>query len=171
MSSIVFVSPTGHWHPRPNDAYGSGSYGASRKRFRDGRTIRESHPGLDLFIEPGDTVLSPVVGQIFRHIRCYSSGIGAEHYTGISIDASWCRIELLYVGFNPDALTVGTYVEAGEIIGRAQDLRTRYPARDGNEPITPHIHLEFIRIDPAAVWAAMGIIQRVRTLSESVRNL
>lgn len=172
MSSIVFVSPTGGWLPRENDSYGSGRYGASRKRIRNGRVVRQTHPGLDLYVVPGRQVVSPVVGQVFRHIQCYSDGPGADHFTGISIDASWCRIELLYVGFDKDVVPVGHVLDAGDPVGTAQDLRTRYPAGPGGrQAITPHIHIEFVRIDPAAVWAATGIIKKAGILAEALRDI
>jgi hypothetical protein len=133
--------------------------------------VRYTHPGIDLFIEPGRPVLSPVVGDIFRHIKCYGKGPGSEHYTGLAINAAWCRVEILYVGFNPDDVPVGKVVDAGEKIGLAQDLRTRYPGKQGGGAITPHIHLEFIRIDPAAVWAATGVFRQAEALAKTLRDI
>jgi hypothetical protein len=169
--NIVFVSPTGSWLPRHDDSYGNGLYGASRAKVVNNKVVRYTHPGLDLHIKPGRPVFSPVVGDIFRHIRCYSSGPGSDHFTGLAINCTWCRIELLYVGFNPDAVPVGKAVDAGEEIGLAQDLRTRYPKRGDKEPITPHIHIEFVRVDPGAVWAAIGVIKQAESLAKYLRNV
>jgi hypothetical protein len=169
--NIVFVSPTGTWSPRDGDSYGSGLYGASRSRILDNRVVRYTHPGIDLKVQPGRPIVSPVVGDIFRHIKCYGKGPGSDHYTGLAINATWCRIELLYVGFNPDAVPVGKMVDAGEQIGIAQDLRTRYPKRGGKDAITPHIHLEFVRIDPGAVWAATGVIKQAEYLAQYLRTV
>jgi hypothetical protein len=171
MGTIVFVSPTGSWNTRETDSYGNGQYGAPRSRVYNNKVIRYTHPGLDLFIKPGKPVLSPVVGDVFRHIRCYSTGVGADYYTGLSINATWCRVELLYVGFNPDAMPVGKALDVGEEIGVAQDLRTRYPKRGDREPITPHIHIEFVRIDPSAVWAAVRVINQALALATDLRKV
>lgn len=162
MSSIVFRSPTGSWLPRYQDQCGSGLFGASRKRVKGGKTVRYTHKGLDLYREPGQPVFSPTICEVFRHVQCYEN---TRHFTGLELDAPWCRIKLLYVTFDPEAMPVGKELGAGDQIGRAQDIRARHPG------ITPHIHLEFTRIDPSAVWAAMGIIAKAEDLAKALRNI
>lgn len=168
MSSIVFRSPTGGWLTRPSDDYGNGAYGASRKRTRNDRTERYTHRGVDLYIEAGQPVFAPTVCEVHRHIQCYPD---TKEFTGLELDAAWCRVKILYVAFDPAEMAVGRALDAGETIGKAQELRERYPSRPGRRSITPHIHFEFTRIDPAAVWATASLIRKAEELARELRNI
>lgn len=161
MKPVVFVSPTESWIPRGTDRRGCGDYGASRKRVEGDRVRRYAHRGLDLYADPGRPIVSPTICEVNRHIRVYSD---TAHYTGLELEAPWCRIKLLYVSFEPDAVPLGKELNAGEQIGLAQDIRGRYPG------ITPHVHLEFVSIDPQAVWEASGLVRRVENLCAFLRD-
>ncbi len=53
---------------------------------------------------------------------------------------------------NPDTNIVGSVVNAGDRLGIAQDLTTKYPAKNGHSAITNHVHVRTsfrnINIDP-----------------------
>lgn len=119
------ISPTG-MGPRADDPWGSGKFGAPRSS--GGR--RYAHQGLDVECRPGNPVTAPVTGILVREARPY-----AGPYSGVLIDAGWCRVKLFY--FEPDRSLFGTLVQQGQVLGVAQDVATpRYPG------MTPHIHTE-----------------------------
>jgi hypothetical protein len=94
------------------------------------------HRGLDLIAEPGEIVFSPIDGTIDREAIPYAND---PRYRGVVItgtgDWQGYEVKLFYV----DGLFSGP-VQAGSIIGRAQDLRAKYSG------ITNHIHVE-VRMD------------------------
>jgi murein DD-endopeptidase MepM/ murein hydrolase activator NlpD len=108
-----------------NDATGNGQFGAARGA--------RTHAGLDLLCSPGQEVVSPIEGVVTRWLHPYSDD---DYLTGILIEGRECNVRLYYV--RPLDGLIGVRVNAGEPIGRAQDVRTHYPGA----PMLPHVHLE-----------------------------
>jgi len=113
---------------RSTDDYGSGQFGAPRKRKHG----REPHAGLDIQARPGEEVFSPIKGEIVREGFPYGDDLSFRYVVIRGVD-KWSnyKIRLFYV----EGLFSGK-VAPGAIVGRAQNLILRYPM------ITNHIHLE-----------------------------
>src|SRR5229473_7531345 len=109
---------------RATDRWGSGQFGA----FRTGH----KHQGLDVGAPPGAQICAPIEGQVIRESIPYK---GDSHFRGIVINGSgsWSgyEVKLFYV----NGIICGQ-VNAGQVVGFAQDLSTRYPG------ITNHVHME-----------------------------
>jgi len=122
----TLANPTGH-DLRGEDAYGAGFYGASRA------SGTRRHRGADYLAEPGEIVRAPIAGVVQRIGFAYR---GDERYRYVEVaDAMTQRdVRVLYVG---PLVQLGAIVEAGDPIGRAQDLSARYP-----RGITNHVHVE-----------------------------
>ncbi len=96
--------------------------------------------------EPGEIVRAPITGVVQRIGFAYR---GDERYRYVELtDANTERdVRVLYVG---PLVQLGAIVEAGDPIGRAQDLSARYP-----RGITNHVHVELSQsgalTDPAGL--------------------
>lgn len=124
---------------RNTDAYGSGAFGASR----DGGARK--HLGRDYISVLGDPVVAPVAGKVRRIIeRCYPDN---DTLKGLEIGGERATVKLLYV---EPGVTVGLRVEAGDIIGTAQDVAAYHEARSKKGGrMTNHVHCELrIVVDP-----------------------
>lgn len=121
---------------REVDGYGSGEFGARRKRS-DGTIYY--HEGVDIVTTPGETVVSPVDGTYVRPATPYSDD---PRYSGAVIKTEdGAEVKVLYIKPAPD-LKPGDKVEAGKTpIGTAQDITPKYPPRNG-KPMTNHIHIQ-----------------------------
>ncbi|MFP5263085.1 MAG: peptidoglycan DD-metalloendopeptidase family protein [Blastocatellia bacterium] len=106
------------------DRYGSGQFGASRGN--------RAHHGLDIMARPGESVLSPIDGDVIRESMPYPQD---PRYRGLVIRGTgqWdgYEVKMFYV-----LGILSGQVKAGQIIGTAQDLSGRYPG------ITNHVHIE-----------------------------
>lgn len=122
----TLANPTGH-DVRGEDAYGAGLFGASRAAGA------RRHRGADYVAEPGEIVRAPITGVVQRIGFAYR---GDERYRYIELTNTVTQrdVRVLYVG---PLVQVGAIVEAGDPIGRAQDLSARYP-----RGITNHVHVE-----------------------------
>jgi len=107
---------------RGADAQGEGHFGASR-----GNRL---HVGADFVAEVGSPVRAPISGVVNRVGYCYSDDLTYRLVEIVNEDYV-CRV--LYV---LPAIAEGTQVDAGDVIGTAQDLRPRYRG------ITPHVHCD-----------------------------
>ena len=99
---------------RDRDAHGSGQFGASRRRAGE---VRSSHEGSDYQTYPEEPVQSPIGGAVRL-----SSPFGPDSpFRRVRIENEAGQlVKVFYV--RPLDVVVGMRVEAGEIIGRAQDL-------------------------------------------------
>lgn len=113
-----------------SDSMGDGKFGASR-----GSRL---HLGLDLTCVAGEGVIAPHSGTITREVLPYA---GDNHFSGIEIMSDLFISHLLYV--KPLAGSIGDKVEAGDLIGTAQDIQKRY-----GDKMNPHIHWKLM-INPA----------------------
>jgi len=127
------------------DSWGSGVFGASR----DGGS--RQHLGLDFTSVTGDAVVAPFPGKVSHVGVAYPGSIlGSIHIQGSGEFAAW-RAKLLYV--RPDAGLMGRVVEAGDVIGDAQDVATYWATQEPHRAgaMTNHVHLEIIVTEPRNV--------------------
>lgn len=112
-----------------NDAAGSGHFGAPR-----GNRI---HQGLDLLVEPGQEVLSPVTGRFIRQGWPYAND---RRFHLVVLNGEGYEVKLLYV--KPiEGLVPGTPVHRGQVVGMAEDVASKYGGS-----MLPHVHVEVRRI-------------------------
>jgi hypothetical protein len=121
---------------RGRDAYGSGKFGASRKR--NGK--KDTHRGADFLSRPGQAVTAPVAGRIIRFVqRVYRDD---SRFQGIVIETTGgFTITLFYV--SPAKALLGKDVMIGDPIGLAQDLVEKYPDK-GMGAISNHVHVQVL---------------------------
>lgn len=105
------------------DGSGDGHYHASR--------TGHSHEGLDLLVEPGAPVHSPVDGTVARIANVYQD---STRYKGVVIESAVHEVKLFYV---VPAVHAGDYVKAGDVVGYAQAISDRYGGG-----MLDHIHVE-----------------------------
>jgi len=122
-------NPTGGKVRGCDTEYGCGNYGASRGSRK--------HDGSDYESVPGQEIVSPVNGEIIRGSNPYKND---PSYNGVFIrSAEGKSVWVWYL--SPDKGIIGSKVQEGDRIGTAQDLTTKYPAKNGNPAITNHIHV------------------------------
>lgn len=97
--------------------------------------------GLDIVAEPGEQILCPCDGVIYREAIPYRNdsilrGVAMRGPPGF-------EIKIFYV----EGFVLGS-VSAGQPIGYAQNLKVKYPG------ITNHVHLE-VHVDGSPVDPAM----------------
>lgn len=119
------------------DAAGSGAFGSSRKRKRNGvwQSVPAAHQGLDILTRPGQIIASPITGKIIAVGVAYSDD---NRYSSIMIQGDdQCyqsiRVKLLYVQPN---VVQGQTVIRGQSIGLSQNISLKYS--DANN----HVHIE-----------------------------
>lgn len=113
-------------HPfkrRKCDAFGCGSYGASRD------SGKREHKGLDILSTPGQPVFAPFGGKV-RTFRPYPD---YPLLDGVSIQGKAYTAKTMYV---LPVVKTGDRVRAGQLVGYAQSLQVKYPG------ISDHIHQE-----------------------------
>lgn len=125
------ISPTGHG-VRGYDKWGSGLYGASRGGKR--------HKGADFICIPGQEVSAPTKGMVIRIAYPYAEPYKDIMYSGIVLRANDCEIKMFY--FELLKTILKTTVEAGQLIGHAQDISVKYPG------MIPHVHMQIDSINP-----------------------
>ena len=106
---------------------------------RDGGARR--HEGMDFVAAPGEEIQAPIGGIVTRVLYPYA---GDRRLTGVEIvDEAGQSAKVFYL--SPLSAALGMRVEAGDVIGFAQDLQVRYgPA------MTNHVHVE-IRVSGKVV--------------------
>lgn len=122
------ISPTG-MGIRTWDDFGSGYFGVGRGDHL--------HDGVDFICKPGQTVVAPFTGRIVRLAYPYAD----KTYGGLVLDDGRLCVKMFYM--EPISEFIGTWVDAGDPIGRAQDISKKHGAG-----MTPHIHLEIAGCDP-----------------------
>jgi leukocyte cell-derived chemotaxin-2 len=109
---------------RDVDRYGSGQFKAPRNHRK--------HNGLDIKSEKGETLFSPIEGDITKNIIVYPKDLSLK---GVEImgKEKWeeYKIKIFYV-----IGEISGRVSPGDRIGIVQDLNKKYPH------ITNHIHME-----------------------------
>ena len=128
-------TPTESGNSRDRDGYGRGDFGVSR----DGGARR--HEGMDFITAPGEEIQAPIGGVVKRVLYPYA---GDTRLTGVEIvNEAGQSAKIFYV--NPLSVAIGMRVDAGDVIGYAQDLHVKY-----NQTMTNHVHVE-IRVSGKVV--------------------
>lgn len=129
---------------RKCDRYGCGTFGASR----DGGSRK--HNGMDVISREGQPVFAPFGGKV----RTFNPYKGYTALDGIEISGRVYKVKLMYV---LPAVNNGDIVKAGQVIGWAQSLQSKYPG------IPDHIHCEVWAsgraLNPSGYFPADSIIQ------------
>lgn len=123
---------------RDTDAYGSGTFAASR----DGGS--RAHLGRDYVAQAGDDVLAPIDGTVRRIVKAYpDADLG-----GVEIDGPTCRVKMLYL--RPE-VPAGMKVRRGQKIGTAQDVAAYHEKKSPRSGrMVNHVHVELMLwVDPA----------------------
>ena len=125
---------------RPPDKWGDGTFGASR----DG--VARAHMGLDLAVWPGMPVYPPAECKVIREAPPYADDARFGGLLLRLVDDADGVVEIKMFYLSPVPGIVGRHVTSADVIGYAQDLRSKYAG------ITPHVHIEVtkqgVRIDP-----------------------
>lgn len=140
----LLVNPVLNGKARGSDRWGSGSFGAARGA--------RQHNGLDIAVVKGADVSSPIDGVVVRKAYPYASDLS---YTGVLIEGAGVHagitVKMFYI--SPLESVIGFHVKAGDKIGSAQDLASKY------SDITNHIHVEVVKdgvvIDPKRMLPGM----------------
>ena len=112
-----------------NDPAGLGHFGAPR-----GMRL---HQGLDLRVQPGEPVFSPVDGRFVRAGYPYRND---SRYRLAVLNGEGYEVKAMYVDPDP-SLKPGDPVKRGQRIGTAQDVAAKYGGQ-----LLPHVHVEVRRI-------------------------
>lgn len=126
---MIYTDPTGKGIRV--DLGGDGHYGAKRGK--------KKHRGLDFLCEPGQKVLSPLDSKFARIALPYEDDL---QWSGVLLVCGAVAVKIFYL--LPDVSLQGTWVQQGQVIGIAQDIREKYRPKDPGKPfhMRPHIHLE-----------------------------
>jgi hypothetical protein len=120
-------TPTESGNMRDHDAYGKGGFGESR----DGGA--RLHEGMDYVTAPGEEIQAPIGGIVKRQLSPYA---GDSRLTGVEIvNEAGQSAKIFYM--KPLNVAIGMRVNAGEVIGHAQDLHLKY-----KPTMTNHVHVE-----------------------------
>ena len=112
-----------------NDGWGQGRFGANRGG--------KQHDGTDLVVIPGQPIFSMIDGIVEKYEQPY---LRDPKWRGIQIANNQLRVELWYM--EPLHVKVGEFVQAGDLLGAAQDISIKYPPTE-KVPynMAPHIHV------------------------------
>ena len=149
--SLTIIAPS-RLGIRGHDDYGSGAFGAARKRHSAGAEehaiLKYAHKGADWIVVPGDLIPAPA------HVRQTLYGLAYPednrfHSIHLELieDMAW-QLKLLYCWNTAHLLQE---FEAGQPLAIAENIALRYPG------ITRHVHLEVrhlgILVDPMTLLA------------------
>ena len=112
------------------DAKGDGHFGSSRKGH--------VHQGVDLLVNEGDPVASPIDGRIVRYSSAYQD---TAVYRNIVIHGEGIEVKIMYATLAP-GLHIGDPVRRGQLVGEAQAVSRKY----GGPPMKDHLHVEARKI-------------------------
>jgi murein DD-endopeptidase MepM/ murein hydrolase activator NlpD len=124
---------------RNTDAYGSGTFGASRGT--------RTHGGLDIRAQPGDPAIAPISGRVVKiGIAYHGSDLGSLHIQGTGEYAD-ARVKMLYV---ETLVPINSTVKQGDVVGQVQDVAGYWADKSPRAGIMKnHVHLELtMRCDP-----------------------
>lgn len=103
------------------DSFGSGAYLASRGNRK--------HRGIDFSAMPGSLVEALAEGVVTKLGYAYPDDLSFR-YVEVT-DSNMVKVRYFYIS---PLVAVGNNIVIGDVIGKVQDLGTRYPG------ITPHVH-------------------------------
>ncbi|WP_230970326.1 M23 family metallopeptidase [Nitrogeniibacter aestuarii] len=142
--SPTLSNPINNGSRRGSDKWGSGHFAAPRGS--------RQHNGVDISASLGEAVLSPIDAKVVRVAYPYATDLSL---TGILLEGvgrhAGFTVKIFYM--SPEQSKIGKQVSAGERIGAAQSLLTKYPG------IKNHIHLEVrqngVVIDPQSLMPTL----------------
>ena len=128
--------------PRGTDAWGDGSFKASR-----GTRV---HKGIDYESTPGDAVFSPIDGTVTKLGYPYAPGDEITYRYVEVTDADDNKHRVFYI---EPSVSQGAAVDTNTVIGIAQDIAAKYSTPD--RVMKCHAHYDIIDkngdlIDPEA---------------------
>jgi hypothetical protein len=113
-----------------DDEWGNGQFGARRGT--------KKHDGVDLIVTPGQPIFSMISGAVEKYEQCY---LHDSRWRGVQIANTQLRVELWYMDPR-NTVAVDEFVNAGQMIGVAQDISVKYPpTKKIPHDMTPHIHV------------------------------
>ena len=127
------------------DRAGNGWFSASR----GGR----AHLGIDLYVEPGEILLSPCAGRFVRWGNPYT-GSSTYKLFEIAHDGCW-QVRVFYCEPLGGGLTP-LHIELRQKIARAQDITSRYP----DSGMLNHVHVECRTMDERVIPTGVRRIQK-----------
>ncbi len=133
LPPMVNPVPGGRMRGDDGPPYGSGAFGA-------GRTGRR-HEGVDIAVQPGETVVSPVSGTVSIGDPYGDDPKKRDIYQSVRIKTEDGHVVKVFYVKPGEGIENGAAVKAGQPIGTAQDLSRVYPPRDGGR-MTNHVHVE-----------------------------
>jgi len=134
------ISPTGLGIR--NDSKGSGVYGAKRGN--------RMHRGTDYFGHRFQNVVAPF--DMF--IKRISIPTSKSKMSGIAWMTQYAEGRMFYFEVKPEL--IGTMVEAGQVIGKLQDITTEY-----SEDMDCHLHFQYNSIDPEILAGLTEILGKI----------
>ena len=111
------------------DSGGSGRFGSPRGKRK--------HAGYDRLCIVGQDIIAPMGGKMVRSFPY----VDDKDYTGCAIWGEDFMVKLWY--FEPEESLLHTFVEAGQVIGNAQDISKKYGGK-----MQPHVHLGLWGLHP-----------------------
>lgn len=129
-----------------NDAAGKGSFGVDRENGK------RKHNGIDLLVNPGQFVHTPIPGTVVRYAAPYpeDSRWGGLLIQGLDEYADY-QVKIFYI---TPQVKPGQTLAMGTIIGKAQGISLKYSSN-----MLDHIHVEVYKngnlINPAAVLSVL----------------
>lgn len=128
------------------DSVGEGFFGASRGN--------RTHEGIDLLVNPGQAVHSPIPGTLARYATPYSTD---SRFSGVLIEGKdefeGYAVKIFYIS---PTVKPGTTLSENTVVGRAQAISMKY----GSNTLD-HVHVEIRKdgqlIDPATLLNVKSI--------------
>ena len=115
------------------DSRGDGHYLAPR----GGRL----HQGVDYVVIPDEHILMPFNGYMVREARPYPD----SNLSGCVLQSKDYTLKIFYM--EPYLHLRGAFLNAGTVIGKAQDVREKY-----GSSMTPHLHVELVSMNIDKLW-------------------
>jgi len=115
------------------DDWGSGAYKAARGS--------KKHKGIDYACEPGDTLYSPVEGEITKFGYTYANALEFRYVEITDNNGNRCRA--FYVEPNTE-LKIGGYISKNYPIGTSQNISGYYKKKRPYQDMINHTHYEIL---------------------------
>lgn len=115
------------------DDWGSGAYKAPRGSRK--------HKGIDYACKPGDTLYSPVEGEVTKFGYPYANALQFRYVEVTDTKGNRCRF--FYVEPNP-ILEIGGYISENYELGMSQDVSGYYKDKRPYQDMVNHVHYEIL---------------------------
>lgn len=122
----MISSPIDNLVLRGADPTGNGWYGARRSNGT------RKHKGLDVLVTPGESIKSPIEGEIVRIGQVYTF---TKKFKLLVIKNDVYELKLMYM--DPVSFENGTRIAIGDYIGKAQSISSYW-----GKKMKDHLHIE-----------------------------